>query len=74
MDNAFEEILDPRNFIKRFTDAEHFKEWARGFIINEPKAHIQTFEHYEMYSVCEDIQDVIDEKVSKMLSGLGFED
>ena len=72
LDEAFNEILDPRNFIKNFTDAEHFKEWARTGTINDLKACIVTFEHHEMYSVCEDLQAVIDEKVDSMLSGFGF--
>lgn len=74
LSDDFEEILDPRGFIKQFSDKEHLKEWARKWMINDLKAHIQTFEHHEMYSTCQDLQDVIDEKVNKYLSGMGFSD
>ena len=71
---AITHIVNPHNFVRNFADMEHFKEWARGGIINHIKDTIRTFEHYELYEHCAALQEVIDEKVDKMLSGLGFED
>ena len=73
LQNGFQEVLTPRNFVKNFVDMEHFKEWCRKGIINDLKHTLRTFEHHEMYEHCAAIQDVIDENVDIMLSGFGFE-
>jgi len=72
LDESYENIIQPHNFIKNFSDDEHFKEWCRKGSINDLKDTIRTFEHHELYRYCAIIQSVIDEKVDKMLSGFGF--
>ncbi len=72
LNQAYDEILLPREFVKNFVDMEHFKEWCRGGLINDCKAMLDIFINYEMYEYCQAIQDVIDEKVDFMLGGLGF--
>jgi len=74
LEDSFQDILLPENFINNFTDEEHFKEWCRGGIINDLKEMLKVFEEHEMYEYARHIQDVIDEKVNKMLDGLGFTD
>lgn len=67
-------LLDPVAFMKRFPDKDSFMEWGRGYIINELKEFIMVFVNYEMYEQAALLQKVIDEKVDKMLEGLGFAD
>lgn len=67
-------LLDPVAFMKRFPDEDSFMEWGRGYIINELKEFIMVFVNYEMYEQAALLQKVIDEKVDKMLEGLGFTD
>lgn len=67
-------LLDPVAFMKRFPDEDSFMEWGRGYIINELKEFIMVFVNYEMYEQAALLQNVIDEKVDKMLEGLGFTD
>ncbi|QQO97068.1 hypothetical protein Nekkels1_64 [Cellulophaga phage Nekkels_1] len=73
IDEAYEEMMIPSNFVKGFADMEHFREWARQGIINDCKATLKVFEKHEMYEYCKVLQDVIDDKVDLMLSGLGFD-
>ena len=74
LDEAYYEIIDPINFIKKFPTWEHFMEWARGNMINDLKEAIRIFEHYQLYEHCGIMQSVIDEKIDEMLDGLGFSD
>jgi hypothetical protein len=73
LEESFSDILIPSNFVKNFTDDNHFRECARKQTINDLKDAIRTFEHQEMYHHCGIMQGVIDCKVDVMLSGLGFD-
>jgi hypothetical protein len=73
LEQSYQKIMDPINFVKNFPTREHFKQWARTGMINDLKNEILTFERYELYEHCAMMQDVIDEKVDEMLSGFGFE-
>ena len=72
LEQSFNDILIPSNFIKNFVDDEHFMEWARKVTINDLKHTLSTFLDHEEYHHCALIQSVIDEKVDNMLSGFGF--
>ena len=73
LDDSLEHIINPTNFVKNFTDMEHFKRFCRQGIINDCKAMLKVYEKYELYEHCAAIQFVIDEKVDLMLSGFGFD-
>jgi folate-dependent tRNA-U54 methylase TrmFO/GidA len=70
---SFENIIEPSTFINNFKDKEEFKQWLHTGLINDCKACLKAFENADMYEYCIIIQEVIDEKVDKMLSGFGFE-
>lgn len=73
LNQSYQDIIDPLNFIKNFPKRENFRKWAMTGTINDLKAAISTFEYYELYEHCAIMQDVIDEKVDVMLSGFGFD-
>lgn len=66
------DMLDPKNFVKRFPDMDAFKVWAHTGLISDCKEAIVVFEYHEMYEYCAALQEVIDEKVDRMLEGFGF--
>jgi hypothetical protein len=68
------EIIDPHSFIKNFPDLDAFREWTRqAETINDLRSILTKFEKAELYEYATIIQVSIDEKVDRMLSGLGFE-
>ena len=73
LEQSFNDIIQPHNFIKNFVDDDHFREWARQGTINDLKDAIRVFEHHEFYHHFGIMQAVIDVKIDKMLSGLGFD-
>ena len=74
LNKAYEEIIDPMNFIKNFPDLDAFREWTRkADTINDLRSTLTVFEKAELYEHANIIQVSIDEKVDRMLSGLGFE-
>jgi hypothetical protein len=72
LDDSFEHLIDPANFVKNFADKEHFKAWADQRLINDIKETIKCFEKREMHLHCAWLQEVIDERIDKMLSDFGF--
>ena len=73
LDQHYQALTVPTEFIKNFKTRADFKKWAHGGAINDLKEAIVSFEHYELYEHCAVMQEVIDEKVDKMLEGFGFE-
>lgn len=71
--DAYEHIIDPKNFIKNFATDESFKDWLRQGLINDCRATLKVFEKADMFEQCVLIQSVIDEKIDRMLGGLGIE-
>lgn len=71
--DAYEHIIDPKNFIKNFATDESFKDWLRQGLINDCRATLKVFTEAEMYEECRLIQHVIDEKVDNMLEGFGID-
>lgn len=65
-------LVSPREFVKRFNNIEELKDLLRKGIINDSAESLKIFERAEMYDYCKAAQDVIDEKVDKMLEGFGF--
>lgn len=74
LDKAYNEMILPRKFVSNFRDKGHFREWASRGCVNDLKAAIKTFEYHELYEYCSIMQDIIDERINNMLSGLGFND
>jgi hypothetical protein len=70
----YEPIQDLETFIKSHPNVASFKEWAHQFIINDCKKYLKDFEKVELYGYCREMQNVIDEKVDRILGGLGFKD
>ncbi len=74
LDKAYEEIIDPHNFVKNFPDLDAFREWTKkAETINDLRSALKVFEKAELYEYANIIQVSIDEKIDRMLSGLGFE-
>lgn len=72
MDERYEYLIDPVNFIKNFADENHFRTWLRSGSINDLRDTLKVFEVREMYEMCDIIQSEIDVKVDVMLSGFGI--
>ena len=73
LDESYQEVIDPVNFIKNFPDMEAFRVWLDKWTINDLKETLKTFEKHELFEYCTAIQATIDCKVDKMLEGLGFD-
>ena len=73
LDAFYSEIIDPTNFIKNFPDMDGFRLWLKQGDINDFKSTMNVFDNHELYEHCIVIQEVIDQKVDIMLSGLGFD-
>lgn len=74
LDEAYEELIQPHNFIKNFTSMDAFREWTRkAETINDLRSALKVFEKAELYEHANIIQVSLDEKIDRMLSGLGFE-
>ena len=74
LDEHYEHLIDPVNFIKNFTDENHFRNWLKSGTINDLKETLKCFEIKEMYETCTIIQSEIDKKVDVMLSGFRITD
>lgn len=72
LDDSYEHLIDPLNFVQNFKTKEEFKEWARQGLINDIKATIKCYEKKELYLHCAWLQEVIDERIDEMLQGFGF--
>ena len=57
----YEEILDPVNFVKNFETLEDFKEWALDGSILDLKECIKVFQAHELYEHCAIMQKLIDD-------------
>lgn len=74
LEEQYNNLIDPINFMKNFPEEEGFRIWLRGGTINDLKDTLKAFEVRELYEYCSIIQDEIDTKVDLMLSGFGFTD
>ena len=64
--DAYEELLDPVEFSKNFTDVDDFKSWAREGTIEDIRSAIRAFEKSEMYEHCSIMVDIIKEKENEV--------
>ena len=67
LDESLEHIIDPQNFVKNFADLDQFKWWCRTGDIKDLMDAIKVYEKHDLFEHCRIMQDVIDEKVDKML-------
>lgn len=65
-------LENPLEFVKQFKSIEQFKGWARNGIIRDCRIAIEVYSKLGMTLHCNALQEVIDERVDTMLSGLGF--
>lgn len=72
LDEEYNEIIDPTNFVKRFPDKDSFIAWCNMGTIKDLRCTIQTFEKYELYEHCSMIKWVIDRKKDNILIELGL--
>ena len=72
LDEQYEHLIDPINFIKNFTDENHFRTWLKQGSINDLRETLKSFEIREMFEMCRIIQSELDIKVDVMLSGFGI--
>jgi len=64
LDEAYEQILDPINFVKNFADMEAFVEWAREGSIQDLQEAVKVFESAELYEYCVVMQALIFKKLN----------
>jgi len=72
LNEAYEHIIYPHNFIKNFADMYSFQQWARTGTINDLKATLAVYEDEQLFEHCEILEMVILEKVDDTLGLLGF--
>lgn len=61
INEKYEEIVNPVEFIKNFETLEDFKEWALDGSILYLKKCIKKFQEYELYEHCAIMQKLIDD-------------
>lgn len=62
IENYYNLLVCPQNFVKTFKDNEEFKDWARIGSIKDLFCALEEFKHAELYEYCRLISDVIKEK------------
>ena len=73
LEQHYEHLIDPVNWVKNFPDMQGFKIWCEKGCISDLRDMRKVYERKELYEHCRAIQQVIDVKVDKMLEGFGFE-
>ena len=61
LNNAYEKIVDPLNFVKNFDTDDDFMNWLRRGTENDLKGTYKTFYDERLYRYCELIKLVLEE-------------
>lgn len=61
INEQYEQIMNPIEFIKNFKDLDDFREWALDGSILDLQEAIKVFEYYELYEHCAVMQELIDD-------------
>lgn len=72
LEDRYEELIEPENFIQNFPTMEDFKKWCFTGDLSDLLETRKAFEKAELYEHCDYIQLAIDEKVDRYLEGFGI--
>jgi hypothetical protein len=61
IDEQYEQIMNPFEFIKNFKDLDDFREWALDGSILDLQEAIKVFQEHELYEHCAIMQKLIDD-------------
>ena len=62
LNNVYESLLNPVEFIKNFKTMDDFEKWADQGDVQDLKAAILQFEKVELYEHCSIMKKIIDKK------------
>jgi hypothetical protein len=64
--NKYEDITDPKNWVKMFPSMESFKKWVMLGTLDDIKDTLMEFEDAELYEHCAVILEVIKDRQRKL--------
>lgn len=61
INEQYEKIMNPVEFVKNFKDLDDFREWALDGTILDLQEAIKVFQEYELYEYCAVMKKLIDD-------------